>query len=58
MLNSFKNAQIVIRVTALFFTDSKSNFEKGSRKDATFCKKDTNGKFPEKTKIFVFYATD
>ena len=48
--------QIVLRVTALFFADTKSNFEKGSRKDAKFCKKKaTNGKFPEKKKILAFF---
>ena len=51
--------QIVLRVTALFFADTKSNFEKGSRKDAKFCKKKaTNGKFPEKKKILAFFSTN
>ena len=58
MLNSFKSAQIVLRVTALFFTDPKSNFEKGSRKDAKFCEKSNKWEISRKKENFSLFSTN
>ena len=51
--------QIVLRVTALFFADTKSNFEKGSRKDAKFCKKKSNKwEISRKKENFSIFSTN